>query len=66
VRNELVLDRIGEGRNLWENLTRRRDGMAGHIPRHPGLVNLVMKGENYKGRQRMGFLRMWAVKNMWK
>ncbi|KDR23911.1 hypothetical protein L798_10261, partial [Zootermopsis nevadensis] len=36
VRNELVLDRIGEGRSLWKNLTRRRDRMVGHILRHPG------------------------------
>ena len=56
ITNEEVLNRIGEKRNLWHNLTRRRDRLVGHVLRHQGLTNLVLEGcaegKNHRGRPR--------------
>ncbi|XP_049828694.1 uncharacterized protein LOC126267466 [Schistocerca gregaria] len=54
--NKEVLNRIGEKRNLWHNLTRRGDWLAGHVLRHQGITNLVLEGsvegKNHRGRPR--------------
>ena len=44
ITNEEILNRIGERRTIWHNLTRRRDRMIGHILRHPGLAQLFSEG----------------------
>ena len=44
ITNEEILNRNGERRTIWRNLTRRRDRMIGHILRHPGLIQLVFEG----------------------
>ena len=65
VTNEEVLNRIGEERSLWRNLTKRRDRMIGHYLRHPGLVNLVLEGsvwgKNGRGRPRSEYDRQIRV-----
>ena len=61
VRNEVVLERIGEEMGLWKILTRRRDRLVGHILRHPGLVNTALEGKieckNCRGRSRLDYVR---------
>ena len=61
VRNEVVLERIGEEMSLWKILTRRRDRLVGHILRHPGLVNIALEGKiegkNCRGRPRLDYVR---------
>ena len=56
VTNEEVLNRIGEKRNFWHILTKRRDRLVGHILRHEGIVNLVLEGSVW-GINRVGRLR---------
>ena len=59
ITNEEVLNRIGEERTLWHNLTKRRDRLVGHILRHAGIVNLVLEGsmggKNCRGRPRLQY-----------
>ncbi|XP_049957338.1 uncharacterized protein LOC126473992 [Schistocerca serialis cubense] len=54
--NDEVLNRIGEKRSLWHNLTRRRDRLVGHVRRHQGITNLVLEGsvegKNCRGKPR--------------
>ena len=78
ITNEEVLNRIGEKRNLWHNLTRRRDRLVGHVLRHQGLTNLVLEGsaegKNRRGRPRdeytkqiqrdVGCSRYWEMKKL--
>ena len=59
VTNVEILNRIGEKRALWHNLTKRRDRLIGHILRHSGLVNMVLEGsvwgKNGRGRPRLEY-----------
>ncbi|XP_068082188.1 uncharacterized protein [Anabrus simplex] len=57
ITNEEVLNRIGERRSIWLNLTKRSDRMRGHILRRPGLVQLVHEGSvgSKNGRGRPGY-----------
>ena len=60
VTNEEILNKIGERRNFWQNLKKRRDKFVGHILRHPGLVNRTLEGrvegKNARGRPRLCFI----------
>ena len=64
ITNEVVLQRIGERRNIWETLTKRRDRLVGHILRHPGIVGLMMEGmvegANGRGRPSLQYIKQIA------
>lgn len=64
VTNEEVLRRIGEERNIWVTLTRRRDRMVGHVLRHQGITSVVLEGavegKNCRGRQRFEYIQQIA------
>ncbi|XP_049833909.1 uncharacterized protein LOC126278101 [Schistocerca gregaria] len=61
VRNEEVLRRIGEERNMWKTLIRRRDRMIGHLLRNEGMTSMVLEGavegKKYRGRQRLEYIK---------
>ena len=64
VTNETVLQKMGESRNIWKLLARRRDRLVGHVLRHPGILGLMMEGlvegSNGRGRPRLQYLRQIA------
>ena len=60
VTNQEVLNKIGEGRNVWQNLKKRRDKFVGHILKQSGIVNRTLEGrvegKNCRGRPRLCFI----------
>lgn len=60
VRNEDVLERVGEERSIWKTIVRRRTRLVGHILRHPGIVNTAIEGsiegKNCRGRPRQEYV----------
>lgn len=61
VTNEEVLRRIGEGRELWKSIRKRRMELVGHILRHNSIVRTIMEGYveggRYRGRPRLEYMQ---------
>ncbi len=59
VRNKEVLERMGVEQDIWKMIVKRRVRMIGHNLRHPGilavLIEGMVEGKNWKGRQRMSY-----------
>ena len=42
VKNEKVLEVVGEERSLWKKIVKRRDELVGHVMRHEGLLRTII------------------------
>jgi hypothetical protein len=51
---EEVLERMSEGRTLWNSIKKRRNEWIGHVLRYGGLLGLIIegyvKGKNDRGK----------------
>ena len=57
IRNEEVLERIGEGRILWKSLWKIRTQMMKHTLRHGELLKVILM-EEFRKRKRRGRPRL--------
>lgn len=59
VSNREVLERVGEERNIWKTVKKRRNRMVGHLLRHEGLVRDILEAEvgikRRRGRPRLDY-----------
>jgi len=61
VTNVEVLERISDGKLLWNNIVRRRNEWIGYIMRHDGLLKMIiegkLEGKNRRGSQILEFIQ---------